>query len=225
MRYRLIVWDFDGTLADTLALALATYNALAARHGFVRIEDVAAVRGLSARAFLRRHGIRLVQVPLLLKQYHAATRSQMGSVRLFEGVPDLLRSLKAAGCLLGVLSSNSAENIGACLRVNGVADLFAFVVGYPRLFGKARALRRLLRRQALAPQQVLYVGDEERDVQAARQAGVDAAAVTWGFHPTERLAQQAPTFLWSCPSDVLPALRTSDDAPAGGASDPGRSAE
>jgi phosphoglycolate phosphatase len=211
MRYRLIVWDFDGTLADTLALALATYNDLAARHGFMRVEDPAAVRGLGTRAFLRRHGIPLIHVPFLIREYRAATRSQMGSIRLFDGLPEVLRHLRAEGSRLGVLSSNSADNIGACLRGNGVRDLFDFVVGYPRLLGKARALRRILCREGVRPPQCLYVGDEVRDVQAARAADVDCAAVGWGFHTAELLAQQAPTFLWSSPGDVLPALRTARD--------------
>jgi phosphoglycolate phosphatase len=215
MRYRLIVWDFDGTLADTLALALATYNDLAARHGFVRVEDPAAVRGLSTRAFLRRHGIRLVQLPLLIWEYRAATRNWMDGVCLFNGLPELLRNLQAEGCRLGVLSSNSADNIGVCLRANGVRDLFDFIVGYPRLFGKARALRRLVQREGVEPYQCLYVGDEVRDVQAARDAGVDSAAVTWGFHARPLLAQQAPTFLWASPGDVLPALRAARDDATG----------
>jgi phosphoglycolate phosphatase len=67
MRYRLIVWDFDGTLANTLALALPTYNDLAARHGFRRVDDPAAVRGMGTWAFLQQHGISLVRLPLLLK--------------------------------------------------------------------------------------------------------------------------------------------------------------
>jgi len=80
------------------------------------------------------------------------------------------------------------------------------VVGYPRLFGKGRAIRRLLKKEGIEPTQFLYIGDEVRDVEAARQAGVDIAAVGWGFHTLEQLSQESPTYLWSCPGDVLPAL-------------------
>jgi len=143
MRYRLIVWDFDGTLANTMALALATYNDLAVRHGFRQVDDPTAVRGMGARAFLKQHGIPLLRLPFLVREYLATTRSRMGESRLFDGLPELLRTLKASGCRQGVLSSNSAENIGVCLRANAVEDVFDFVVGYPRLFGKGRAIRRL----------------------------------------------------------------------------------
>jgi len=115
MRYRLIVWDFDGTLANTMALALATYNDLAARHGFRRVDDPTAVRGIGARVFLKQHGISLVRLPSLVREYLAATRSRMEEIRLFDGLAGLVRKLKASGCRQGVLSSNSAENsVSAC---------------------------------------------------------------------------------------------------------------
>src|ERR1700733_12276878 len=145
MRYRLIVWDFDGTLADTLALAFATYNDFALQYGFLPIDDPAAVRNLGALGFFRKHGIPLYRVPLLVKAYLAATKGRMAGIRLFEGVPELLRGLKGGGSRVGVLSSNSADNIRSCLNANGVENEFDFVVGYPRLFGKATALRRLLK--------------------------------------------------------------------------------
>lgn len=206
MRYRLIVWDFDGTLADTLALALTTYNALASRHGFRPVDDPAVVRGMSTRLFLKQHGISLVRLPFLLQEYLAATRSHMAEIRLFDGLGDLLRTLQVRGYRQGVLSSNSSENVRTCLRVNGVEDVFGFLVGYPRLFGKGRAIRKLLKSERIEPTEFLYVGDETRDMEAARQAGVDMAAVSWGFHTREQLSKEAPTYLWSSPGEAVTAL-------------------
>jgi phosphoglycolate phosphatase len=206
MRYQLIVWDFDGTLADTMALALESYNSLAARHGFTPVEDPASLRGLSTREILRKHGISLLWLPLLMKEYLAATRGRMQDMRLFAGMADIVRTLKAQGCRQGILSSNSADNIHLCLGANGAADLFDFVIGYPRLFGKARAIRRLLKKEQVEPDQCLYIGDEVRDVEAAKKAGVSSAAVGWGFNTAELLLKETPTFFWAAPCDVLPSL-------------------
>ena len=203
MRYRLLVWDFDGTLADTMALALRTYNALAAQHGFLPVEDPEAARRLTARAFLRRYEIPMARLPQLAREYLRAIRDRMAAIRLIDGVPQLLRTLQAGGYQLGVLSSNTAENISACLRANGVEELFGFVIGYPRLFGKARAIRRLLRRHGMEPAEMLYVGDEVRDVEAAKKAGVDCAAVAWGFHALDLLSLYQPTYLWTNPAEGL----------------------
>jgi phosphoglycolate phosphatase len=206
LRYRLLVWDFDGTLADTMALALLTYNAMATRHGFRPVEDVDAARRMTVWSFLRRHEIPPIRLPQLAREYLSAIRGRMAGIRLYDGVPHMLRTLQAAGCRLGVLSSNTAENIAACFQANGVEDLFGFVIGYPRLFGKERAIRKLLQREGLQPKHILYVGDEVRDVKAARKAGVDIAAVAWGFHSLDLLSRYAPTYLWTKPSEVLPAL-------------------
>jgi phosphoglycolate phosphatase len=206
MRYRLIVWDFDGTLADSLALALATYNDLAARYGHLPVADPLAVRSMDTQTFLRKHRISWWRLPRLVRAYHAATKDRMTTIRLFDGVPEFLRTLKASGCRQGVLSSNSADNIRTCLSAAGVEGVFDFIVGYPRLFGKARVLRRLVKREAVQPQQFLYVGDEVRDMEAAKRAGVDCAAVCWGIHGAELLSRQAPTFVWSSVMEVLPAL-------------------
>ena len=66
MRYRLVVWDFDGTLADTLAMAFATYNNLALQYGFLPVDDPATVRNLRTLDFLRKHGIPLVTLAEML---------------------------------------------------------------------------------------------------------------------------------------------------------------
>lgn len=206
MCYRLLVWDFDGTLADTMALALKTYNAMAKRHGFLPVEDPEAARHLTARDFLRHYEIPMARLPQLAREYLRAIRDRMVAIRLIDGVPPLLRALQAGGYQLGVLSSNTAENISACLRANGVEDLFGFVIGYPRLFGKARAIRRLLRRHRIEPEEMLYVGDEVRNVEAAKKAGVDCAAVSWGFHALDLLSRYQPTYLWTQPAEGLLAL-------------------
>ena len=157
------------------------------------MNDPAVIRGMTTRAFLRQHGISVLQLPLLAKEYLVATRNRMEEIRLFQGLPEILRSLKISGCRQGVLSSNSAENIDACLRANGVEDVFDFVIGYPRFYGKGRAIRRLLKKE-IAREQFLCIGDEIRDVEAARQAGVDIAAVAWGFHTKRSMSAESPTY-------------------------------
>ena len=76
------------------------------------------------------------------------------------------------------------------------------MVGYPRLFGKATAIRKLLRREDVEPREFLYVGDEVRNVEAARKAGVDVAAVAWGYNAAELLSRHTPTYLWDNPDEA-----------------------
>jgi phosphoglycolate phosphatase len=207
MRYQMVLWDFDGTLADTMASLLGIYNELAGKHGFRTIEDPASVRGLTLLAFLRAHDIPLARLPGLVREVLAAQRGRMAGIRLFPGLAAVLGEVRRLGCRLAVLSSNAEDNIRACLRANGVHELFEAVVGYRRLFGKGRALGRFLRGLDLAGQDVVYVGDEVRDIEAAREAGMAVAAVTWGYQAAPLLARHAPDHMIESPEQVMRLLR------------------
>jgi len=195
MTLKLVVWDFDGTLADSLPTAVSIFNRLAPEMGFKPLEDVDAARGLSTRQFLRQQGISLWRLPRLVRRYQAAAAEEADRLKLASGLGEVLAGIAATGLRLGVLSSNCEDNIRRCLRANNAEQHFAFVVGYPRLFGKGKALKRILRAEKLSRQEVLYIGDELRDVEAAKKAGVKVAAVTWGFHTAELLRSGAPDFV------------------------------
>ena len=203
MRYSLLVWDFDGTLAQTHALALAAFNRLAAERRFRPITDYESARSQSTATLLRKHGISFWRLPGLVRAVREEMAAEIDRVRLVEGMAEVLRELHGRGHRLGVLSSNSEENVRRCFRANGVAELFGFVVGYPRLFGKAKALRRILRLETAERSGVMYVGDEVRDVEAAKWAGIISAAVTWGFNAEELLAASGPTHLLKRPEELL----------------------
>ncbi len=188
----LAVFDFDGTLADSLDAAIGIFNRLAAESGYRPIEDVATAKGMTSRQFLRHHGISLWRLPRLVRRYHAAAAESADTLRLFPELPAAIETLGAAGVRLGVLSSNREDNIRRCLRANGVEQQFAFVVGYPKMFGKGKALQRILRAERVNKQDAVYIGDEVRDIEAARKAGVASVAVTWGFHSEALLRESRP---------------------------------
>jgi phosphoglycolate phosphatase-like HAD superfamily hydrolase len=89
-----------------------------------------------------------------------------------------------------------------CLRANGVAGRFEAVVGYRRIYGKGDGIRRFLKGRIGLGQRAVYLGDEVRDIVAARKAGVDVAAVTWGYNTRELLAAHAPDYLIERPEEL-----------------------
>src|SRR5579875_2674228 len=143
-----------------------------------------------------------MSVPSLLAGILSAVSRDMANVPLFAGVPEVLDRFTQAGCRMSILSSNSRDNILTCLRANGVANRFETVVGYRRLFGKGEAIRRFLKKRISSGERAIYVGDEVRDILAARKAGVDVAAVTWGYNTRDLLAQHAPDYLIEQPEQL-----------------------
>jgi phosphoglycolate phosphatase len=206
MDYAFVLWDFDGTLADTFTIMVKAYNALAQTRGFHPIDDPESAHRLDPLALLRRLGIPLARLPTVVAGVLAAVRREMPNVPLFPGVAGVLEALGRSGLRMAVLSSNSRENVLACLRANGAQDYFEAVVGYRRVFGKGRAIRRLIRTRGFEGRRAIYVGDEVRDVAAARQAGIDIAAVTWGYNTRELLAAQGADFLVDSPDELLALL-------------------
>jgi phosphoglycolate phosphatase len=76
-------------------------------------------------------------------------------------------------------------------------------MGHSRLFGKRRALARARKAEGMRRNEVLFIGDEVRDVEAAQAAGVDVAAVTWGFNSRVALAKCDPTYVVDSPEELL----------------------
>ncbi|GMA78592.1 hypothetical protein GCM10025880_50090 [Methylorubrum aminovorans] len=116
--YRLVAFDFDGTLADTFPWFCTNLNDVAARYRFRRVEagETERLRGLGARAILKDLGIPVWKVPLIARHMRALATREAGQVRLFPGVPEMLAELDAAGIALAVVSSNSEANVRRALR-------------------------------------------------------------------------------------------------------------
>ena len=203
MNYRLVVFDFDGTLADSLASSVRIFQQIGPGLGLKPFDDLAAARSMPSRKVLKRVGVTFWKLPKVVRAFQAAVAEHAHELKLHPGVPDALAALHARGTRLGILSSNREDNIRTCLAANGVEPLFAFVVGHPQLFGKARALRRIRRRQKVERADMVYVGDETRDVEAAKRAGVGAAAVAWGYHTPELLGRLNPTVLVREPHELV----------------------
>ncbi|WP_253372948.1 MULTISPECIES: HAD hydrolase-like protein [Methylorubrum] len=205
-RYRLVAFDFDGTLADTFPWFCANLNDVAARYRFRRVEasESERMRGLSARAILKDLRIPAWKVPLIARHMRALATRDAPQMRLFAGISEMLAGLDAAGFTLAVVSSNSEANVRCALGASA-GDIRHYACG-ASLFGKARHLRAVARAAGIDPAAMLAVGDEIRDADAAAQAGCAFAAVAWGYNSPAALAGTRPAFLFAEPDAVARAL-------------------
>lgn len=203
-RQRVVLFDFDGTLADTLLPSLRIFNQLSAEFGFRPIpeDELPLARELSARQILLHCGIPKRKVPRIAARGIALLRQELPAITPFSGIAAALQSLRSAGCTLGIVSSNSESNVRLFLSRHGL-ELFDVIRCSSRLFGKAHDLRRLLKTHRWLPERTLFIGDECRDIEAAHQAGIRALAVTWGYNTAHALAAMQPSGLVESP-ETLP---------------------
>jgi phosphoglycolate phosphatase len=198
-----LIFDFDGTLADTLSAIVGMVNEHAEEFHFRPLDerDVEEMRGLSNMEIIRRFNIPLVKVPGLLVRSQKELHRRMNEVHLFPGIRELILGLKADGFGLGILTSNSRENVQKLLRERDL-DVFDFIHSESNLFGKNRALHHLMKLHGLKRDEVVYVGDEARDIEACRRIPISIIAVSWGFHRREMLLGRKPDYLVDTPDEI-----------------------
>jgi phosphoglycolate phosphatase len=207
MKYRLIVFDFDGTLADSFPFLVSVGNTLADRFAFRRIQDdeIATLRTYDARRLMRHVGLPLWKVPLLTASFRELMAESIQRIPLVQGIDDLLPVLRERGLMLAIVSSNSDENVRRVLGPRNEALVSYFECG-AAVLGKRARLRKVVRRSGVARHEILCIGDETRDIDAARAEGMSAAAVTWGYAAPSALVARSPVEVFTSPAEIAAKL-------------------
>ncbi len=215
-RFATVLFDLDGTLADTIPLIVASYQ-----YAFrtVLAEEITEAR---ARAWIGRpllpalleespeHGVELDRV---YREWNLANTARL--IRRYDGVPELLEKLTAAGVTIAVATSKRRETARLALVGVGIDHLVDVVAGLEDTTAHKPAPDPLLHAAAtlgVDPAACVYVGDATVDVLAARAAGMSAVAVTWGAGERDALAAIAPDAL----VDTVPDLAAYLLGPADG---------
>jgi phosphoglycolate phosphatase len=204
MKYKLVIFDFDGTLADSFPWLLGALEELADRHRLHRLPktEVERLRGETTAVILKELGVTFWKLPALARDLRALANRDRLKITLFEGIGAVLQELSERGATLAVVSSNSRENVQAMLGPGHAARIRHYECGVS-ISGKAARLRRVLRHCEIPAGGALFIGDELRDGEAARKAGIAFGAVSWGYARPEVLRAQAPEEMFSQVGEIV----------------------
>lgn len=204
MRYSLAIFDLDGTLVDSFPWFLRHVNHIADRFDFRRItpEEIEALRRAGAREILAHLDVPLWKLPMIARHMRRLKSRHVGELALFPGVSEMLRTLKDGGMTLALVSSDSEANARLQLGDANAALFSEFACG-ASLFGKATKFRRVLKRLGVDPSRAIAIGDEIRDIEAARAAGVACGAVMWGYAAPEKLRALGPDLVFEGVGEMM----------------------
>jgi phosphoglycolate phosphatase len=193
VRRRLVIFDIDGTLVDSFPWFASILNDVADRYRFRRVgpHEIETLRGLGAREIMRTLGVPAWKVPLIAAHMHKRKAQALDGMRLFDGTERMLRDLHAKGIQLAAVSSDTETNVRAALGPELAALIGHFECG-ASLFGKAAKFRKVLAAAGCAPAEAMAIGDEIRDLEAARAVGVAFGAVGWGYTRPDALRSRHP---------------------------------
>ena len=191
--YRLAIFDFDGTLADSLPWFRTVFQNLVTKFDLapVTAEELEGLRGRSGREIIARLNMPMWKLPAISRDMRRRKLAAASRISLFDGVPELLADLKHLGVHIAIVSSDSEASVrqvlGPCAALISRFDCGA------SLFGKHHKFKRMARQLGTSPSEVLCIGDELRDIEAAKAAGMDSGAVAWGYALPTALQAAGPT--------------------------------
>ena len=197
-----LIFDFDGTLGDSFELAIDIAVEIT---GMPRAsaEKIDHLRRLPLLRAIKEIGVPFRKIPGLIVKGRQRMLERMNEVAPFDGIPEVLKSLHAAGYHLLVISSNSEKNVRSFLRTNNLEPYFDGVYGSASIFNKALTLKKVIRRNKLEVADCFYIGDEVRDIVAAARVGVEPVAVAWGYQAAEALQEYHPYALLDHPKELM----------------------
>ncbi|WBY07074.1 HAD-IA family hydrolase [Sphingomonas sp. 7/4-4] len=201
---RLVIFDFDGTLSDSGDWFLSVIDQLARRFRFrtVAPDQVEMLRHKSSREVIDFLGISRWKMPLIARHLRKLVGRNAHEIELFPGTPDLLERLADTGVKIALVTSNSEANARKILGEEHAARIDFYACG-SSLFGKAPKFRRVLKKMGIPAAQALAIGDETRDVDAAREVGMRAGSVLWGYASEAVLTALRPDALFRKPQDII----------------------
>lgn len=204
-----LIFDFDGTIADTMELGITISNTLAAKYGYKKIkdqEDLAHYRNQPTQDAIKAIGISLIKLPLIANSFRRRLSKHIHELKPFPGIveimPELSRNYK-----MGIITSNSMRNLEKFLTKFKIQNCFSFHATGISLFKKHTVINNLIKNESLQKKRVLLIGDETREIEAAKASGIAIASVTWGFHTAEILEDKTPDFIIHSPEELYSLLR------------------
>jgi len=199
VKYKYVLFDFDGTLADTEEVNFVIYQKLAEKYNLrnITIDELGHIKKMSARELMAYVELKKRYLPFLLKRGKNLLKQDIKNIKpCKKDIFDTVLQLKNMGIQTAIITTNSKANVQMFLNEQN-AEIFDFIAS-SSMFGKESKMRKIIKKERLS-----YVGDEIRDVHAAKNTGIHIASVAWGYNTVESLKKHKPDYIIYEPSELI----------------------
>lgn len=180
-----ILFDFDGTIADTISAGLEIINSHAEKYGYKRLDGDINTH-FSALQLVKLAEIKFWKLPYLIYQLKKKLSEKSDELKILSEAPELIKKLNDEGYELGILTSNSFKTVKAFLKKYELDSFFSFLRTDVSLFGKKKALKKA---KKVINKKIIYIGDELRDIEACRKNDIPIVSIPWGLNSFESLEE------------------------------------
>ena len=196
-----IIFDFDGVLGDSLDAAVSVISTVGPKYGCPKVTKE-EIRDNGISGLISKYKISPIRLPFLVNEFRKELNKIIETVKPIKDIEVVLKELSKI-YQLGILSSNSQLNLTSFIAKNNWNQYFSFIFSNSSLFGKHISLSKLFKERKIEKDEVIYIGDEERDVKAAKKIMIPVVGVLWGYESKEILGRQHPDFIAKQPSDLI----------------------
>ncbi len=206
MARALVIFDFDGVIADAFDQVWGLFQEFFARHNFTKVSTKTAFRNLFFSNFYESTealGFDICHTPELQREMKEALHERYNP-RIFAGMKKSIQTLADTYCL-AIESSNYHEPLVRVLRKECLEKAFTFIVGADEDVSKTKRLKKCI--EAVKPHKVLFVTDTVGDIKEAKAADIPVVAVAWGYQSYPQLKKEEPLAVVRTPQELVQTIR------------------
>jgi phosphoglycolate phosphatase-like HAD superfamily hydrolase len=207
-KFKLIIFDFDGTIADSFDICFDGVNELFEERGWKKVpkNQKEKAREFSAKDVLKYFKVSNYQIAFIARKLFRIIERDFHKVKIFPELRKTLKALKKQDFKIVILTSNIKRNVEPFLEREEIKDLFDDYYYKSGIFSKDRLINKLVKKYKVKKRETILIGDEIRDIKASKKSRIKMVAVTWGFNNKKALEKNNPDYLVEKPEDLLKIL-------------------
>ncbi len=203
-KFKLVIFDLDGTIADSFEVCFRAINKIFKKRGWPVLTERAKkqAKELSAQELFNYFKIPKYKLIFSIRKIFNEMEDDYKQTKIFRGIKSILIKIKRRGIKIILLTSNNKKNVEIFFKKNNLEDFFQEIHYKSGIFSKHIIINKLIKKFKIEKSEVIMIGDEIRDIEAAKKSGIKMIAVSWGYNTQKALERHNPEYLVDKPKEI-----------------------